>query len=236
MKQISIIILSIIVFALTACEKVRGDGPIVTEARTVDNFTGIDLRIDAQAFYRVAPDYKVVISGQQNILDVLEAYTDKGKLVIRYRGDVRVRSHEPLHIEITSPSVNRLNVDGRGDLFTSGPINSSRMDMDISGSGSISVSELSANFIDAVVSGSGNIRVAGGSATEVKTLISGSGDIDLLNVPAREGKTVTSGSGDTRLWVTESLESTISGSGDVYYRGNPTIDSHIYGSGKLIKQ
>src|SRR5215203_986375 len=161
MKKISTIFLGAAVLALTACEKVRGDGPMVTQEREVGPFTGIDLRIDAQVYYRTAPGHGMTVSGQQNILDVLETYSDGGKLVIRYRGDVRVRSHETLHIELSAPTVSSLRVSGTGSLFTSGPLSTSRMDMDLSGSGSISVSELAANLIDAELSGSGSIRVAG---------------------------------------------------------------------------
>jgi hypothetical protein len=235
MKQISIILLSLLALAITACEKVRGEGPVVTENRDVSNFSGIDLRSEADLYYRTGPDYSVVITGQQNVLDVLETYTSEGKLVIRYRGDVRVRSHERLHIQITSPAVNRLKVRGSGDIMTSGPLNPSRMDMDVDGSGSIRVSELTANLIDAEVIGSGNIQVTGGTASEVETLVSGSGDIDLAGVATSEATTVTSGSGDTRLYVSNRLKSTISGSGNVYYRGNPTIETHISGSGRVKK-
>lgn len=235
MKKLSIILPGLLALAFTACEKVRGEGPIVTENRNVSDFSGIDLRSEADLYYRAGPDYTVVVSGQQNVLDVLETYTSEGKLVIRYRGDVRVRSHDRLHIQVTAPAVNRLKVRGSGDIMTSGPLSPSRLDLDVDGSGDIRVSELAANHLDAEVVGSGSIRVAGGTATDVETLISGSGDIDLAGVQASEATTVTSGSGDTRLHVTNRLKSTISGSGDVFYRGTPTIETHISGSGRVVK-
>lgn len=235
MKPISFLLLALLALAFTACEKVRGEGPVVTEARNISNFSGVDLRCEADLYYRTSSDYSVTLTGQQNVLDVLETYTSEGRLVIRYRGDVRVRSHERLHIQVAAPSVYTLRVRGSGGIMTSGPLSPSRLDMDVDGSGSIRVSELTANLIDAQVMGSGSIRVSGGSATEVRTLISGSGDIDLAAVPAREATTVTSGSGDTRLYVFDRLQSTISGSGDVYYRGNPTIETHISGSGRVTK-
>lgn len=235
MKQISIIILSLLAVSFTACEKVRGEGPVVTQNRNVSDFSGIDLRCEADLIYHTGTGYEVELSGQQNILDVVETYTSEGKLVIRYRGDVRVRSHERLHITITAPSVNRLKVRGSGEILTSGPLSPSRLDIDVDGSGSVQVSELTANHLDAEVLGSGHIRVVGGTATEVETLISGSGDIDLEGVRATRATTVTSGSGDTRVNVSGSLQSTISGSGDVFYRGSPEVETRISGSGRVIR-
>ena len=235
MKLINFLFIALFALIFTACEKVRGEGPVVSEARNVSDFSGVDLRCEADLYYRTSPDYSITLTGQQNVLDVLETYTSEGRLVIRYRGDVRVRSHERLHIQVAAPSVNTLRVRGSGDIMTSGPLSPSRIDMEVDGSGSIRVSELTANLIDAEVLGSGSIRVAGGSATELRTLISGSGDIDLAAVPAREATTVTSGSGDTRLYVSDWLKATISGSGNVYYRGSPTIETHISGSGRVTK-
>jgi hypothetical protein len=36
--------------------------------------------------------------------------------------------------------------------------------------------------------------------------------------------------------VSHDLDVTISGSGSVFYKGNPEIDTHISGSGKIVHQ
>ena len=235
MKQTSIWLMAIIITTLMSCEKIVGDGPVVTETRIHTNFSGIDLRISGDVYYTQAPEFSVEVSGQQNVLNVLETYTSNNRLVIKYENDVRVRSHERVRIVISAPLVNTLRVSGSGNIHTNGMMNPGYMDMDVSGSGDILIAELYTGPIDANISGSGSITVNTGLATKEELKISGSGDIDLRNVVAKEASTVTSGSGSIQVNLSERLNSIISGSGSVYYRGDPVVSSKISGSGRVIK-
>lgn len=234
MKQLSLLFIALIALISTSCRKVYGDGPVITETRHETNFSGIDLRCSGEVIYREGNEYKVEVSAQQNILDVLLTYTTNNKLVIRFEDDVRVKSYEPLRIEITAPAASTLRLSGDGSIRTVGTFTPSRIDMDVSGSGSIYVNKLEADYIDANISGSGSITVFEGAANEEHCHISGSGNIDLLNLPAVNVTTSTSGSGNTLVNVSQRLDVTISGSGSVYYLGRPVISTHISGSGKVL--
>lgn len=199
------------------------------------NFSGIDLRISGDVYYQQAADYKVEVTGQQNVLNVLETYLSNNRLVIKYENDVRVKSGERVRVVISAPLVNILRVSGSGNIITTGLMNPGYMDMDVSGSGDIRISELYTGPIDANISGSGSITVNTGLAAEEDIKINGSGDIDLESVIAKKASTITSGSGSIKVNVSESLNSIISGSGSVYYRGNPSVSSKVSGSGRVVK-
>ncbi len=220
-------------FLFASCEKVVGEGPVVTENRTKGEFSGIDLRVSGNVYYTQSPEYKIEVSAQQNILDVLETYVSNNKLVIKYENDVRVRRHEDITVNISAPDLNSLRVSGSGNISTTGMLKPNSMDMDVSGSGNINVANITTNYIEANISGSGNIKVQNGTAAEEKLKISGSGNLDLMNVAAKTATTTTSGSGDTKVKVSERLNVTISGSGSVYYIGQPAINTSISGSGKV---
>jgi hypothetical protein len=236
MKQIYLILLSALSLSMWSCtkERIEGDGPVVSETRPVNNFSGIDLRVSANVYYKQDTVYKLEVSAQQNILDVMETYVSNGKLVVKFENDVRVHSHDPIVVMVSGPSLSSIRLSGSGNVNAAGKLLPATMDVDISGSGDIFIAELNTAWLDANISGSGNITIGSGSATEEKLTISGSGNIDLTNVQATKAKTKTSGSGDIRLSVSQSLDVTISGSGSVYYKGNPYINTNISGSGKVI--
>jgi hypothetical protein len=236
MKQISTIIILALAFGFSSCEKVIGEGPVITETRNIVNFNGVDLRVSGDVYYKQDSVYKVEIKAQQNMLNVMQTYLINNHLVISFKNDIRVRSDEPVMIIISSPSVNSLRISGSGSIYTTGPITPAVMEMDISGSGNIKLTELKTGYLDCNISGSGNIQVLSGTVTEEKLKISGSGNINLDPVVALKANTTTSGSGDTRLQATQNLNVTISGSGSVYYKGNPVINTSISGSGKIIHQ
>jgi hypothetical protein len=234
MKKINLVLALAGMIFLSSCEKITGEGPVVTETRNISNFEGIDLRVSADVYFQQSATYKVEVSAQQNILDVLETYVTGNKLVVKYKDNVRVKSHEPVMVLVSAPSSNLFRVSGSGNISATGILNPVNLELDISGSGNINLVEVNTGTIDASISGSGNIKINSGTANHEKLRISGSGNIDLGNVLAQTADTHTSGSGDIRVHASQNLDVKISGSGSVYYKGNPIINSTISGSGKLV--
>ena len=218
----------------TACEKINGEGPAVTETRATGNFSGLDVRMDADVHVTQSPVYKVEVTAQQNVLNVMETYISGNKLVLKFRNNVRVRNYSQVIINVSAPNLGSLYLSGSGDVRVSGVLNPLSMELGLSGSGSMHVEQINTGRLDASISGSGSIHVENGTATEERLKISGSGDMQLANVQTQEATTSTSGSGSIRLHATQKLDVSISGSGDVYYKGNPVINTNISGSGRVI--
>jgi hypothetical protein len=89
--------------------------------------------------------------------------------------------------------------------------------------------------VSAIISGSGNIHLFGKqNAGELKVFISGSGNVKAIEFPSDNVDVKISGSGN--CWVNATVKKLfvrLAGSGNVIYRGNPSIDSSVAGSGKV---
>jgi hypothetical protein len=186
-------------------------------------------------YYSQDTVYKIELSAQHNILDGIETYISGNKLVIKVRDGVRLRSYEPIKAMVTAPALTALRVSGSGDIVTTNTFPRNDINLDVSGSGSITIAEINGVYGDVNISGSGNIKVNNGTIDEEKLKISGSGNIELSNVSAKKATTTTSGSGDMKLKVSDYLNVTISGSGSIFYVGNPLINTQISGSGKVMR-
>jgi hypothetical protein len=223
------------IFIFSSCEKIVGEGPIVTETRITENFTGVSLEMAAAVSVTIGPVYRVEVSAQRNILNILQTHVINGVLHIDRKDLVRLKTHDRIQVNITMPSANYFRVSGSGDIQVSGDLVTANLELKMSGSGSILVNKaVVTDRIDADISGSGNISIMNGSAIRHDLQISGSGKIDLSGLSAENATARTSGSGDMKLNVSKKLDATISGSGTVYYRGQPAIHSRISGSGTLI--
>lgn len=225
---------SLLIFG--ACQKrniigVVGKGGTVTETREVSDFEKISLSCDADIDYTQDSVYYVEVSGQKNILDVLELSHEGNTLKIDFRKNVW--KHDDLKLIIHSPRISGFSISGSGDIHAMNALNSDRMELRISGSGNIQLPSLQASSLEAKISGSGNIGIDGGAVSSEDLSISGSGDIHLIDLNSDSGKCRISGSGDIELHTNEDLDVSISGSGDVRYRGRPRINSSISGSGTL---
>lgn len=234
MKKMNLLFTMVMgVLLFTSCEKITGEGPVITENRDAGNFTGVDLRGDATVYFTKSNDLKIELHGQQNVLAVLETYKSGNNLVIKYRNDIRLGKHEPVIIYLAAPNLDDLRISGSGDIFAAGEITNNDMVMDISGSGHIQMEKLITGYLDANISGSGSVEIVDGEADEQKLKISGSGNCMLKDVISQKATTTTSGSGDIWIHVEDELHSNISGSGSVFYKGQPTINTNISGSGKV---
>jgi hypothetical protein len=236
MKNLSVVLLlAAVLFIFPSCKKVVGEGPMVTQTRTVGNFTGISSEMSGKVNFAIAPEYKVEITAQQNILDVLNTNVVNGVLHIDFKNNVRVREHEDLLINITAPSADYFRLSGSGNMNVQGDITANNLKVTLSGSGDITVQNaVIVDKIDTDISGSGNISIADGSAVNEDVDISGSGKVEMAGVAAQNAVTHTSGSGDVKLALSTNLDAHISGSGSVFYHGNPIISTHISGSGRVI--
>ena len=236
MKKISVLLGTASMIVFTSCEKVVGEGILVSETRTTAPFNGIESEISGNVIYTQGNDYKVELTAQQNILNVMETPVLSGQLVVRFKNNVRVKSHEQITIKVTAPTITGIGLSGSGNVSVLSPLTGGNFSFRLSGSGDMSLPTITCNNLETNISGSGSITIAGGTAATENFKISGSGDIDARNVLAKIVSTTTSGSGTLRLAASEKLDVKISGSGSVYYWGTPIVSTDISGSGRVIHQ
>ncbi|HEX3168275.1 MAG TPA: head GIN domain-containing protein [Chitinophagaceae bacterium] len=218
----------------SSCKKVVGEGDLQTETRNITDFSGVSASIGGKIYYKIDPVYKVEITAQRNILDVIEATKTSGHLLLKVKEGVRIKSNEEITVNISAPTADYLHLSGTGDLAVIGNINAVNLDMAISGTGNITVQSVSVtDKINANISGTGDITVQSGVAKNEDLRISGSGKLFIDGVAAEKATTTISGSGDMQVNLSQALDATISGSGSVYYRGHPLISTSISGSGKV---
>ncbi|OUJ76060.1 head GIN domain-containing protein [Hymenobacter crusticola] len=239
MKKVLLSMLLPMLF-LSACDNdlvspsVRGVGPTESETRTLNSFSKVELKINAEVVLTQGPTQEVRIEAQRNILDVLETELSGDKLEIEY-GHYNVRSHDPVKVYITVPSLSEVEVAGSGKIRSAGPWTASSFRTHVSGSGEIIMSFAKVDGLRTNVSGSGEVRLSG-VAQSHNTTISGSGKIYAYELASQDTYASISGSGKTYVAAARTLEVDLSGSGSVYYRGNPKVSSRISGSGKVLAE
>ena len=143
MKKLSVLlsIASIVLFA--SCEKVVGEGALVTETRTTGSFNGIESEVSGNIIYAQDNDYKVDLTAQQNILNVMETPIVNNKLVVRFKNSVRVKAHEQITIKVTAPSISSISSSGSGNVSVLSPLVSNDLTFRLSGSGNVDLPTMS---------------------------------------------------------------------------------------------
>ena len=203
-------------------------------------FDEVSVRNNAVVFLNQDSVQSVIVEGNEEYINQVFAEVKDGKLVIRYATDKRLDFNfkpEVLTFHITVPHIKRLLVSGAGAINSEGPVRCGNLDLYLSGSGSIKLTDLKAAEIHSTLSGSGHIELSGtDSISENKLIISGSGRINSLGLKAKNVSVILGGSGNCSVDADKTLNVKIAGSGNVSYTGNPTVKSKIIGSGKIIRK
>ena len=209
-----------------------------SEDRKLSAFTDITLRTNAKVHLSQGNDQSVSIKADQNTLDKLLTEDKDRKLVIRYKMESPFSKDKfnpgPVDIFITIPQIDKLTIMGSGSINAENSIDSRILDLTLSGSGDISLSDLKTEKVSALLSGSGVISLAGKqAASEFKAIISGSGNIKASDFSSDNVNVKIGGSGSCWITANKNLTVRIAGSGNVFYRGNPAIDTNTTGSGQV---
>lgn len=220
-----------------ACRKgsmwgIEGKGPVEYQNREVADFNAIDLGVEGDIEYVQDSVYKVSVSGQNNIVAILETKVVNRELQFSFRRNVW--RYDRLHFVIHSPDMISIKISGSGDVNVKDYIKGYGLTLKISGSGNITVPTVTLQNIEAKISGSGNININGGTCNDEDFTISGSGTIMAGNLKALTGEARLSGSGEILMNASDKIDVSISGSGTVKYKGRPAITNSISGSGKLL--
>lgn len=209
------------------------------ETRNVEPFTEISLRLGAKVHLEQGNKQTLEIVAKASTLEQIITEVKEGKLIIRFPNkNLFWNDFRPgeITIHITIPQINELAVTGSGDIIADDEIKAKFIDLMVSGSGNINLSELSAERVKTTISGSGNIVLAGDTpAQDLSITISGSGNFKGLDYTAEDVSVKVSGSGNAGIEARNNLYIRLVGSGNISYKGNPSIDQSTTGSGTVKK-
>jgi hypothetical protein len=224
------------IFNLTAQNwntgSIQGEGEVIKQEISLSSFEGVELGFSGDVMIAQGNTQKVVIEGQQNIIDNIKREVSGGKWKIHFIKNVK--NAKPVTVYITVPNLDYVTVNGSGTIKSSGRFKGLKeLELIISGSGDIKM-DYDAVETKVRISGSGDVEVVG-STKSLDVSISGSGDVVANNLDASRCKVQISGSGDASVMVNGELDAQVYGSGDVRYRGNASVTAKVNGSGEVSK-
>lgn len=238
--KLGVAVLLLATVTLTSCftenNCKQGAGGIITRTISIPSFTGIDFQEAGEVIITQGATQEIVAVGHANVVDELSREVYNGEWDIEL--DHGCYDDYDLTIYITVPDLNEVHLSGAGHITVNNFDNQEEdLDIAISGSGSISLSQFNGPENMAVrISGSGTIS-ANGNIPTMKSLdikISGSGNYWGFPISADHCTISIPGSGNCQVVANQTLDVKISGSGSVYYKGHPTVTSDISGSGSVV--
>ncbi len=190
--------------------RVEGSGVAGSQAKDVSEFRAVRIEGSFDVRATVGEARSVVVEGDDNLLEHVRARVEDGVLVLDFAPG-RYRTHLPMKVAVTSPTLTAFEMDGAGDVELVG-MRGERFGLSIRGAGDVTAS---------------------GTVEALDVAISGAGDANLLALDSKRASVSISGAGDVSLSVSERLDASVSGAGEVRYRGSPKLSKSVSGAGSV---
>jgi hypothetical protein len=237
-----------------ASSTVQGSGTVIDEDRSLSNVTGVELAMPGTLHITMGASDSLRIEAEDNLMQYIQTDVTMGRLVIKTRLGVNLRTTIPIKYSLTVSELNSMVISSSGDIETD-PLQSGSFSITISSSGKLSIIALDCTSIQVKISSSGDTEIADLTADSISTTISSSGNLDILagqvqkqditisssgEYRARDLQSVSANvtltsSGEATIRVSDRLTGRLSSSGSINYIGNPNVNVSKTSSGRTVQ-
>lgn len=217
MKQWTSVLFLLSLLFSSCTKSIRGHGDSITETRSVDAVTSVQLEGTAIVDIVQGNVQVVTVSGYENLVPIFLTEVNNGNLVLRFKDPYyRVRKNN-IRVTVVLPDLQQVRSNGSGQVNISNFFNKS--------------------YLAGSVNGTGNITIANFSFLRVSLKVNGTGNIYALGCTALEAETEIFGSGNIELTCSQKISAFVYGSGNIDYWGRPAISNTLVsGTGRIRRK
>jgi hypothetical protein len=169
----------LLVLGITSCNNhgagtVVGSGDVVSMEVEPGEFTGVSVTGECNVNIQIGEAEPVVLSAQQQVLDVMTYEVKNDILQIGFKQGVSVNTDKEIRADIVIPVATYVAVTGAGDFHLEGT-GQERLDIYITGAGNVSAFDMEVDDCQIRVSGSAHCEVSVEKSLYVQ--ISGVGNV-----------------------------------------------------------
>jgi len=216
-------------------KRIRGNGVIKTEERTVSPFKQVQASGAIKLMVSQGDFKPIRLEGDENILPYVEVNQDGDGIDIRTRPGYNLSPSNDLIVYVTAPVYSTISVSGASDIRGQNKItNAENLELGASGAGDIEM-DVDAPQLSATISGSGSVKLRG-QTKDLDINLSGAGHAYCYDLLSENTKVDISGAGSAEVYASVKLEADVSGVGNVRYKGNASnVSQHVSGAGSVGK-
>ena len=132
MKRLLILCL-IIPAVFTSCsyisgKRVRGNGNVKTDVRSLHSFTGVHVSGNMDVYVKQDSVFSVKVEADENLFEYILAEVDGSTLEIRSKNRINLKPSRSIKIFVSGPSFNNFEASGACDIFSENKITGKRGD------------------------------------------------------------------------------------------------------------
>jgi hypothetical protein len=239
MKKLLFFLLAISLLGTSCADifgrRVRGNGNIKSEERSVSSFKNVEVSGAIDLYVRQGESAPVKIETDENLMQYIVLTQEGNKIVIHSKEGVNLHPSTKIKVYVTAPLYNEIEVSGASNIIGQNKIsNAEDIKMEVSGAGDINM-ELNAPAVSAAVSGAGTVNLRG-ETKKFDLELSGASKAHCYELLSENTKVDITGAGDADVYASSKLDAEVSGAGNVSYKGGAaTVNQQVSGAGSVKK-
>ena len=221
-------------FFLFSCNFTNGSGKIVTEKRTVENFSAISACSAIEVEVNIGPVAAVTVEADDNIIQHVLTSVSGGTLKIKTE-NLHNLNNAHIKVFVTTPVIEAITASASADVKVVAVIKgNNKLSFKASSSAGIEA-EVDAPEVEAEANSSGTVTLKG-CTKNYKAAVSSSGDIKTAALLSENTEVDASSSGSAQVYASITLNAKASSSGSIDYRGAATVQQSVNSSGSVDKK
>lgn len=238
MKTINLIVVIGTAIILSACNfnfstGERGNGHVVTEERSVSDFTEVKASAGMDVYLSEGDANKVVVEADENLLPLITTEVKDGKLNITTSGNIGFYKSKKVYV--TYKELTDISASSGAEIVGNSVIRSERLSLNSSSGAEIKL-EVFSRELSATCSSGADIEIKG-KASSFNAQASSGSELDAQKLETINGIARASSGAKINLTVKENLETHVSSGADINYYGNPvSVNSNKSSSGSVKKK
>jgi hypothetical protein len=224
---------------LSSCQifggkRVSGNGKIVTQEKSVNGFSNIDVSGAVTVRLRQDSIPGVKVETDENLLEYLDIHVSGNTLVIETKKGYNLDPTDEVIVYATASHFKNIEASGACDIVSDNLLSGNEA-LEIDASGAVNINlQVTLPKLSTHVSGSGEV-ILKGTAKDFSGSISGSGNIKAFELITDNTDLDLSGAAGAQITANQKLNVEVSGAGDVEYKGNASVNQRISGAGSVKK-
>jgi hypothetical protein len=216
-------------------KRVRGNGNIVTENRSVGAFDEVEVHGAIDVYVSQGEPGPVRVVTDENLQQYIKVESHGSQVEVSFKDGYNLRPSSKVKVYVSSPNYSRLDVSGACNIYGERKLSlNNPLSMQVSGAGDIKM-EIDAPKVKARISGAGNMHMSG-QTRDVEIDISGAGKAKCYDLMAESTRVEISGAGSAEVYASVFLDAQVSGAGSVKYKGNAgKVNQQVSGAGSVKK-
>jgi hypothetical protein len=199
---------------------IPGSGKVAEEDRTIGEFTEIEVHGVVAADVTAGESPMLKLSGDDNLLPLIETEVRDGRLVIRAKPGQNINPTTPLKAAVTATKpLGRAEVSGAASCRVAAPT-APKFHGQGSGATSLTLEGLDAEQLDLDASGASTVA-ASGKVQALTAGASGASNLRLAGLEASTADVSVSGASGAEVKATEAITGSASGASNITVLGNP---------------